>query len=188
MLIEKIEADKVKVTIYPEDMERFNINVKEIKNGSDNLHFFLSEVMRRVSTETNFNPYDGQVVVEATPIDDRLILFVSKAQREKRRMVRSVKAVKKSDLNFYIYKFEKFEDFLNMLGVYPDAVSHGAELYKMGESFVLVEKSAKKDARMSEFSHSERIGEKEALHIREHAPLLAEGEKLMNIVKFAREN
>ena len=78
MKIEKIEANKIKVSLSELDLIDMNINVKSLTPDSPRLHNFLYEIMEKVKAETGFNPYSGQVVVEATPHDDGITLTVTK--------------------------------------------------------------------------------------------------------------
>ena len=181
MRIEKLEFNRVKITLFLEDLQMYNINVKKINPDSPELHTFLCEMMKLVSSETNFNPFDGQVIVEATPSDDGLILMLSKIG-ETKQVPKRIKSVKKKRRK-YVCLFESF----NALGSFfknNDIVLNKAAVYGIGDNFYLVYSSDRPILRISEFCTSAQSSSIGRHYLEEHGKLIAEGRKLDNIINF----
>ena len=73
MRIEKLNKDKIKVTLTTAELINLDIDVKRLSPDSKELHTFLFHIMETIREETGFNPYNGQVVVEATPSQDGIL-------------------------------------------------------------------------------------------------------------------
>ena len=195
MRIEKIELNKIKVTLCMEDLAIFNLNVKKLKPHSPELSVFLCELMKKVQSETNFDPYDGQVVVEATPNGDELVLIVTKLEAEVGRdkyhlkKIKHVKAVKKEKKEEkYICRFDKFEDILEFFRHSEGLSFNRSSLYKLHDVYYLIYVSQHIDIRIAEFSDSGKAGNMREAYLTEHASLVAEGDGLAGIADFAKKN
>ena len=188
MKIEKVESDKIKVTVFPEDLEMFNLNIKKINPDSPELRIFLCEIMKKVQVETNFDPFDGQVIVEATPCGNELILMVSKLAEKKkfdRSRIKNVRAVKKMPEK-YIYKFENFDAVCSCIkNIYLQNYEI-SELYSMDDSFYLAFDSDKSNISIGEYAKLCRKGEVCYSYLAEYGELIATGKKLLNIADFLR--
>ncbi len=193
MRIEKLEINKIKVTLFEEDLQMFNINISNIKPNSPEIYSFLCEIMKKVKTQTNFNPYEGQVIVEATPKNDRLVLTVYKNDNDlhKKKInpknIKHIRAVKKStDEKCVVFESDSFEDMCRLLKNCAGSINEKTALYKKGKIFYLVTFEQNPDLRMREFAHIVKCGKKYELFLKEHGSLVARGEKLLNIVKFLK--
>lgn len=184
MRIEKIELNKIKITLLCEDLQMYNINVKKINPDSPELHTFLCEMMKIVRSETNFNPYEGQVVVEATPSGDGLVLMLSKlGEIQAKPRIRRIRAYKKApEQKEYICIFLNF----GMLGEYFKICTHlsGASLYEMNEKFYLIFSSDSPDSRLREFGRLKQSSEISKSYLAEHGKHIAKGKNLDNIINF----
>lgn len=181
--IEKIYENKVKVTLFSEDLKMYNITKQNIKSNSPQLHSLMSEVMRRVRTQTNFNPYGGQVVVEATPFDDGIQMIVSKPAKKVR--VRAVKKSKKECvMQGIVCEFESFNNFLEMIKTCPDILKKDDALYKLNKKYYLLRCPRYKDERLKEYSYVYSSLDEDASFIKEHGCLVAGKEKLINILNY----
>ena len=78
MRIEKLNNDKVVVTLTTADLTTLDIDIKQLSPNSKELHTFLFHIMETIHKETGFNPYSGQVVVEATPSSEGITILVSR--------------------------------------------------------------------------------------------------------------
>jgi len=116
--IEIIGKDRIKVMLSEAEMQERNLTNEVLVNKSEMLNSFLFEVMEEIREKTEFNPYNGQVVVEAIRGNEGLMLLISKAEREKRKLtpedkekIRNAKpVVKKKKTLKQIYIFENFEN------------------------------------------------------------------------------
>ena len=78
MRIEKLNSNKVRVTLTGDDLVGFDINAERLSKNSAELHNFLFKIMDTVHKETGFNPHNGQVVVEAQSAGDGMTIVISK--------------------------------------------------------------------------------------------------------------
>lgn len=183
MKIEKIYENKVKVTLFSDDLKMYNITLQNIKSNSPQLHSLINEIMRRVSSQTNFNPYSGQVVVEATPFDDGIQMIVSKPFKKVR--VRAVfKSKKEMAVPGIVCEFESFDNFSEMIKNCPNTIKYDDAFYKLNKKYYLVRSGEDNDERLKEYSYVFSALDEDASFIKEHGHLIATGEKLINISNF----
>ncbi len=78
MRIRKISQNEVTVYLSEQELGGYDIKPGEKVPEAASLHRFLFELMDTVYVETGFNPYGGQVVVEATPLQSGMSLTISK--------------------------------------------------------------------------------------------------------------
>lgn len=143
MRIEKVDGNKIKVTVTSADLMCLDISMEHLTPDSPKLHNFLFHVMENIKEETGFNPYNGQVVVEAMPASDGIILMVSKIKEQRASKApvkkRKIKAVhKKSGRQKVTYYFDQFEDLCKALEQAEEAVLQRSTLYEMEGGFYLV--------------------------------------------------
>lgn len=87
--IKKISRDAVMVYLTHQDLEYFDFDPEKRMPEAADLHRLLYEVMEFVQSETDFDPYGGQVIVEASPSSHGLSLSISKLKTgKKHRMTR----------------------------------------------------------------------------------------------------
>ncbi len=56
MRIEKLNKDKIKVTLTTAELINLDIDVKRLSPDSKELHTFLFHIMETIREETGFNP------------------------------------------------------------------------------------------------------------------------------------
>lgn len=189
MKIEKIESNRIKITLYTEDLQMFNLTKNHLKNDTPELHMFLYEIMKKVQNETGFDPYDGQVLVEAIGFERGLILLVSKSENKKPTLkkVRSVKAVKKSECpkkkEAYVCRFEKFSDLCRMFEECGNVIENGAQLFKNADVHYLILNNTP-NCCISEYAEVYGTDALNVEHIKEHSVHIAEGESLLKMAEF----
>ena len=84
MRIQKISTDKVVVQLTDADLEHFDLDFEKRAPQAADLHKLLFRVMDIVKDETGFDAYrGGQVVVEATPLENGISLIITKIRTEK---------------------------------------------------------------------------------------------------------
>ena len=116
MRIEKLNKDKIKVTLTTAELINLDIDVKRLSPDSKELHTFLFHIMETIREETGFNPYNGQVVVEATPSQDGISILVKRLNKGIKKLPRSslkvvsVKPKKKEPGTECVFYFETFND------------------------------------------------------------------------------
>ena len=146
--IEKLELNKVKVTVFPFDLVNMNISVNNLKPDSPQLHSFLFKVMERVKKETGFNPYSGQIVVEASPEGECIILTVTRVldNLSKTKGVanpKKIRAVLKEEKGREaVYYFDDFDVFCKAFINMSEETVKKASYYNIKNSHVLLIKDA----------------------------------------------
>lgn len=181
MKIEKLEFNKIRITLLLEDLQMYNINVKKINPNSPELHSFLCEIMKLVSLKTNFNPFDGQVIVEATPSDEGLVLMLSKVGMQV-QVSKKIRAVKKKK-HEYICCFENFAAFGEFSKIcgndYPNAA-----LYEYKNKIYFIFEAEKPNPQIKEFCSLYRNPPAGREYLAEHGKFIADSERLENIITY----
>lgn len=184
MKIEKLENDKIKVYLTAEELLSYNISKDTVAPDSPGLHKFLFEIMESVMEETGFNPYSGQVVVEAVQDSMGITLFISKLKNAvdiKKTKIKSVKINK--DIHKIRYEFNSFDNLCKAFKYVNSYELSGAYLYKLENKWYITVLS-RKTALNSVFSeYCDKICEKGSdLFLKEHSELVIKGKKLINMV------
>ena len=141
MRIEKLNSNKVRVTLTGDDLVNYDINVERLSGDSAELHSFLFRIMDTIHKETGFSLYNGQVVVEAHTVGDGMMLIISKllsgkgvtetVKNGKRIIARASERYKGKG----VYFFGSFDDLCEAVIQIDDAVHSDGLLYKMNEKY-----------------------------------------------------
>ncbi len=188
MKIERIQTNRIKVTLSALDLVDMNVSVKSLTPASPILTGFLHEVMEKVIEETGFNPYDGQVMVEATPEEDGIVLIVTKLSEEKpkKQQIRGVKVKSHRKPTLTTYKFSAFSDLLSLFKASTPAVFKNSALYEyMGDFYIIAPKDSIKY--ISEFTDSKANTCLSETFLCEHGKLHAKGENLVSMAKGVKK-
>ena len=195
MRIDKLSNDRIKVTLTTTDLIKLDIDVNDLSPENEALHSFLFHIMETVREETGFNPYSGQVVVEATPSNEGIILLVSKMKGSRQSAVDirkgvSVKARRKRTETPALFYFKNFDDLCSGMCLLEEAELSGCALYKIGDTFcfsIKVPSAFKRCvAVMSEFAEKCSKYPAQLEYIKEHGELVARGEALVNMARNIR--
>ncbi len=183
MRIEKVEGNrKIRVLVTQDDLLEMNINISTLTPDSPELHSFLFRVMEYVKRETGFSAKNGQVMVEASPHEGGVALTVTKIATKKpirKSDIKSIK-VKKKIYPHRVYRFPSFDSLYRYFKIIDDATAAGMRLYLYRDMYFAV--AATGDWRINEFTDrlpQTGIGER---FLTEHAKLVADGKKLMNMI------
>lgn len=192
MKIEKLNNDKIKVTLSPSDLFELNIDVKQLTPDSKELHAFLFQIMETIREETDFNPYSGQVVVEATPSLDGMSITVSRISLNKHKItkqefkkVTAVRAKTKKYAETAIFLFDNFDDMCEALKQARKNELIAGSLYKLDENYCFIIKNDVRYKRciamMREFARSMSGRPVRLTYIKEHGIHIASGMELVNM-------
>ncbi len=181
--IEKLEMNKIKVTLSAMDLVDMNVNVRMLTPNSPHLHDFLHEVMEKVRAETGFNPYNGQVVVEATPKEDGIILTVTKLGEEKKKRPKKIKV--STVKGRYTYRFSSFENLCELFRNKDSEVFSKSALYEyMDKFYMVIPKGA--ISGISEFAEKYSGILLNEYFLKEHGKCHAECERLVSMAEGVR--
>ncbi|MCD8180395.1 MAG: adaptor protein MecA [Firmicutes bacterium] len=194
MRIEKLNSDKIKVTLTSADLINLNIDVEQLAPDSKELHTFLFHIMETIREETGFNPYSGQIVVEAMPSRDGIIIIVSrlKSSPAKERINKSaaVRVKKKTPAGTEIFYFESFDDMCAAITETDECSLAAGSLYKLNNTYCFTIKNEPKHMKcihtMNEFSAKKSAYPLQTAYIKEHGKLIAKGDELVNMVDKIR--
>ena len=184
MKIERIESNKIKVTLTSLDLVDMNVTVKSLTPASPTLTGFLHEVMEKVIEKTGFNPYDGQVMVEATPDEDGMVLVVTKLSPEKpkKRKIKNVKVKVRPKKILSTFKFSEFIDITHLFrATDPDAYING-KLYDYDGNFYMIipKDDVKNICEFADETHDTTLDEN---FFEEHGGLKVKGSELVRMAK-----
>lgn len=186
--IEIIEINRIKVTLTALDLIDMNISVKSLTPSSPRLHSFLHEVMEKVKEETGFNPYSGQVMVEATPSDDGIVLMVTKLSEEplKKKRPKNIRVKGHRSAAKITYRFRHFENICRLFS-YSDAKSfEKASLYEYMDNFYIIIPKNMNTA-ISEFGDAKDTVILSESFLAEHGKLHAKNESLVAMAEGVKE-
>ncbi len=188
MKIEKVENDKIKVTLTLEDLILYDICGENITPDSPKLHRFLFDIMESVREKTGFNPDSGQVVVEAIKDQNGITLFISKLktftgiEKASPKKIKSVKINKNIHKNRYCFK--SFDLLCECFKIIKEDFFKASSLYKYdGKWYITV---ASKNTLLNSVlrEYCDFISENASdMFLKEHGELIAKGEKLISLVK-----
>lgn len=190
MRIEKIEGNKIRVTLFQEDLDCYHIDVKMLRPDSPQLHTFLFKIMEKVKRETGFNPYTGQIVVEAKPSPEGIVLVVTKISEHKPKAVKGaagirVRAVKRARPKKRIYCFDSF---LDLCGAFEHIQTELlGRLYCTEDRFYLVSENGPDGYdRLTEFGALIGHGRVTEAFLAEHGRLIAQGSGLREMAAYVK--
>lgn len=188
--IEKEDSNKIRVILRPIDLREMNVSVESLKPDSPQLHSFLYEIMERVRAETGFNPYSGQIMVEALPIGEGMVLNVTrimppkKATADSSLNIKRVKAVlKESGQRRTAFVFDSFDDLCNALTVLNKETLIRSDYYKLNSKNILLVSGAlfQEKSVLKEYSVSYKTGRMIDSYMSEHGKHIAGGERLVSM-------
>ena len=206
MQIEKLEENKIRVILTTADLLNMNIDINSLGKESVELNKFLFNIMERVKEETDFNPYGGQVLMEAMPMgDDGISIMVSKVQsdairlsKEKFKKIRAVRikefegkplkeTVERITDTYYI---ESFDDVCSVLSALNYNTLLTGALYKIDGKYAYLavrsKRTVKGIATLSEFADRRSYYPLQDVYVKEHGELIAKGRRLVDMAKGIR--
>lgn len=199
MKIEKLSTDKIKVTVSTDDFINLDIDVNDLSPNSEELHSFLFHIMETIRARTGFNPYTGQVVVEATPMREGMTIVVSKikSDEKKRKITKrditrgvTVKARLKKDRRSTVFFFDSFDDMSASLCLLDREEVEASELYKYNGGYAIITSFPTDRQKglnvLREFSGRVASSKVMSVFTREHGTFVAKGNALWEMTENIR--
>lgn len=193
MRIERLACNRVKVIITVAELSKMNVDPKKLRPDSRELHAFMFYIMQTIHRETDFNPFSGQITMEAVPYDDGMCIIISKIEIGKKRYtkeeLRRVKNVtpKIKRKRTEIFCFNSFEDMCSALSHMSENALLKGELFKMDTEYMIVVPGIKMLERdcavLAEFSDRKSKHILQHDFIKEHGTSIANGEKLLSMAE-----
>lgn len=148
MKIEKLDYNKLKVTLSASDMAQLDLNFAKAADDAESVKQAFIRLMKIAHKETGFNVQDARLMIEAVPDkDDGFILFVTRmddvpeetalaVRPVRKRPVLKAKKAPKEGLTC-MFRFDDFEhlvEFAAHVGVHFDDYSN---LYEYDGAYYL---------------------------------------------------
>lgn len=186
MRIERLEGNrKIRVLLSEEDLNEMNININRMTPDSPELHRFLFRIMEYIKQETGFVAEHGQVMVEASPQHNGVILTVTRIEQRSeiaRRNIKSVRARRKiKEENGFICKFYDFDAMCRYFAVSDLSEDFCGSLYECENEFYLV--SGIYPKYITEFAEMTGRGTDGEMFLKEYGKIVAEGEGLKSMIE-----
>lgn len=192
MKIEKLENNKIQVTLTMEDLTLYDIDIKKMTPDCSNLHKFLFDIMESVKEETGFNPYSGQVVVEANYNESGIILLISKLRSvsvsdTKKKLFQNKQFTAKIREKKKRFMFESFENLCTALSMLSEQMLLGTAVFKYEEKWYVINKGSEK-AQYILGEYCDKLGESvyTELFLQEHAKLVCEGKSSVEMTQIIK--
>ena len=153
MKIEKINDNKIKVTISLSDLQERNIDFEALNYNSPATQELFWDMMEQAEIQFGFNTSESQLAIEASPDEcDGFVIFITKLDEEgdfesiqkyiKNRFRRSDLRVKKKShkvcSSIVIYSFEHFEHLVSLCSTLKSIYSGESTLYKLKNAYYLM--------------------------------------------------
>lgn len=191
MKIEKINDNKIKVTLSVKELEERNLDFQSLRYNTPEAQTLFWDMMKQAENEHGFKTTNCQLFIEAASINDgKFIVTVTKLQekslppvpQKKKLPIPELKARKRQTPKFEksIYKFDDFEQICNLLAAIEIPSNLHSTLYEYKTAFFLITKPSKQlHLLLSEFGevvkdsiaiegilqeHGNKIAEKNALN------------------------
>ena len=209
MRIEKLEHNKIKISLTEMDFIHFDINREQLAMDRTVLHSFILRLMDKISRETDFNPYDGNIVVRATDCGEGMNIIISKVSTKSKYTIEELKRAKsvgcklknseaKNSDAMVTYFFKDFENLCSALGFLDDEFIMQSEVYNYTNTYcciaTLSEQSEEKQefyfkniSVLKEYSSKYTSGRVTAVHIKEQGKLIAKGDELVKMSEGIRK-
>jgi adapter protein MecA 1/2 len=151
--MEKINENKIKVTISLDDLEERNIDLDSLNYNSPAAQELFWDMMEQAEVEFGFNISDSQLVIEPTPdIEDGFIIIITKIDedgdfesihkyiknRYKKSDLKSKRKSKKIYSSITIYSFRSFDDLCELSKRIQQIYSGESTLFKYKATYYLL--------------------------------------------------
>lgn len=175
MKIEKLNEDKIRITLNMEDLKENDIDLHSFMSNSIESQDLFTNVLEKAEKELGFVTEDYRVMIEALATSNgNFILTVTRLNKEKTKTTYKPKKLnikrKTSQLDSKkaIYCFESFDEFLsyceflkNDILIHLEDFSSASKLYEYNNKYYLVLEDIKMNANLlksfassiTEFAH-----------------------------------
>ena len=177
MRIEKIEKNRIKVTLTDAELEDMNINIGMLVENSSEVDNFLVEIMDIIKAETGFCAENAQTVIEAIPEKNGVVLLVSKIPQ--RRNIHGIRAVRRDET--CILELESFDDVCEMIVHLPAETLEKMRLYGILDRFYITTGRKNITALMYEYCTKCKKNSTAEARLGEYAAMIADGKALAKI-------
>lgn len=147
MKIEKLNEDKIKITLSIDDLEERNIDVQSFIYNSPESQDLFWDMMQEAEQQYGFNVDESMIYVEASSSGSGIFTLVvtktqeslnlptrSKIKKEKLKLKRKAPSVQKENS---LYEFLSFDDICEFCKIIDVSKIENSSLYKLNEQYYL---------------------------------------------------
>ena len=152
MKFEKLNKDKIKVTLNIDDLNRNNLDLNAFMSNSEETNSLFLDVLEKAEKDYDFSTDNYNLKVEAVALADGTfaltitrILDTYIASEPAKKKVHATRKIPKFEPTSMIYKFANFEDFcgfmealVNNPSINYKQISKNSILYNFKDSYYLV--------------------------------------------------
>ncbi len=201
MKIERIACNKLKVTVFPEDLLVHGLSFESFTADSPRVQDFFWDIIRRAEYETDFAIEEGRVIIEAMTLkNDGLVIFLTKPDgqmpidngklRRVRYRVKPRQSTKLQDA-VMVYRFENFDDLCAFAHRWR-YMGERSSLYAMDKEYILTLSFDKMaydkpyaEAQILEFGRpAPSLSE---AYLEEHAKKICDGDAIASILRYFKD-
>lgn len=176
MKIEKINDNKIKVTVNNSDLEKNNIDIHSFMSNSIESQCLFLGILEEAEIQVGFNTDNYKLTIEALALSDgNFIITVTRVEKEniKSTRVHAYRKQSNSNCQEYIYHFENFDNFCSFTNCLTKSniqlsINNKHLLYQYNNSFFLI---------------LETVNEKLSTLISEFANQIENSELIINKIK-----
>lgn len=107
MKFEKLTDKKIRIILSLEDMQLNNISIDNIISNSASSQKLLHDIINEAEKKIGFDPGESKLLVEAIQsLNNECIFTITKLPEKK--------IISRNRSNIFIFKFESFDDFINL--------------------------------------------------------------------------
>lgn len=196
MRIEIMENQKIKVSLTVNDLMFYNLKPETLSPDSPELNKFLFHVMEDVKKQTGFNPYSGQVIVEAVRSDNGINLYITrlsentKTRKPNTKRIKAVSAKRKTGVSAGgTYLFTDFDDLCRALRLMTENNVRLSSLYKFEGNWYLVTNSGdvKLHCMLSEYCNVMGGMLYTDTFLKEHGEVIGTGKQLLEMTEGVKK-
>lgn len=145
MKLELIRQNKLKVTLCREELDSYGVTPETISKNSNEAQAMFFSLLRKAEAEVGFAYTNSRLVVEAMPLSDDLVIFVTKVDNEAEQRLferissrRGTEIKQRSDAEprtSCMAELESFDDVVELCHSVP--TYFGGTLYSCGEKYYI---------------------------------------------------
>ncbi len=148
MKIEKLDTNKLKVSLTASDLIQLDLNFARAADDAESVKQAFIRLMKIAQKETGFDLSDARLMIEAVPDkDDGFILFVTRVDEQQEEIGFAVRTVKKKPVLkakkipaqsvSCIFRFSDFEHLIAFAAHMGEAFDDYSTLYAFGDAYYL---------------------------------------------------
>lgn len=151
MRIERIDKNKIKITVFGDDIRMWNVDLKNFTDNTPEAQDMFRFALKQAEEDVNFTVGQAQLLVETMPDGDNgFVMFVSRIESEaalSEALIRAGKQAKQAEVKprrrsrvsplLRIFRFRDFEDVCRGVEEIFEIYMGSARLFKYQGEFYL---------------------------------------------------